>query len=267
MEINQSEAAGRFAAYVKEYDVNDEKVRLKIEHTYKVAALCREIAKSEKLPPGDVDLAWLIGLLHDIGRFEQLRRFGTFMDACSIDHASFGADLLFKGGLIREFIADQTWDTTIEHAIRTHSMYRLPSEFDDRTLLFCNIIRDADKVDIMRVNVETPLEEIYNVTTDELRRDDISEKVLESFFEEHATLHAYCRKAMDFLAAHISLVYELVFPYSVYEAYRQGFLYQMMNFQSENPHTQQQFQVIRERVGLYMDKCIQKCQGMDKNIL
>ena len=34
--------------------------------------------------------------------------------------------------------------------------------------MYCNILRDADKIDILRVNVETPLEDIYNVTTAEL---------------------------------------------------------------------------------------------------
>ena len=42
-------------------------------------------------------------MLHDIGRFEQIRRFGTFNDAQSVDHAEFGADLLFKECLIRKF--------------------------------------------------------------------------------------------------------------------------------------------------------------------
>ena len=37
------------------------------------------------MPDRDVDLAWLIGLLHDVGRFEQLKRYGTFIDSQSID--------------------------------------------------------------------------------------------------------------------------------------------------------------------------------------
>ncbi len=254
MELNCSEAAGRFASYVKSYDVNDEKVRLKIEHTYKVAELCRKIAESEKLSSEDADLAWLTGLLHDIGRFEQLRRFGTFIDAQSIDHASFGADLLFQEGLIREFVKDNCNDTLIENVVRTHSLFRLPPEFDERTLMFCHILRDADKVDIMRVNVETPLEEIYNVTTERLRRDEISQKVLDSFWEEHATFREYCQSALDYLASHISLVYELVYPCSIYEAYHQGFLQKMMDFKSENPHTKKQLQEIKERVGAYLER-------------
>lgn len=258
MKINRSNASQKFNAYVKDYDINNEKIRLKIEHTYKVAKLCEEIAKSESLSEEDTDMAWLIGLLHDIGRFEQLRRFNTFIDSQSIDHAAFGADLLFVNGLIREFVKDNSCDILMEKAIRTHNAFRLPDDFDERTLMFCNILRDADKIDILRVNVETPLEEIYNVSTEKLRNDEISEKVLGSFFEESATLRAYKKTSVDNLAGHISLVYELVYPYSIREAHRQGFLYKIMDFQSDNPHTREQFLVIKKQVASYLDKRLEK---------
>ena len=37
-------------------------------------------------------------------------------------------------------------------------------------LCFAIYLRDADKVDIFRVNVDTPAEDIYNVTTEELKK-------------------------------------------------------------------------------------------------
>ena len=77
------------------------KIKLKIDHTYRVAELCERIAKAEQMEKTEVDLAWLLGMLHDVGRFEQLRRYGTFSDADSIDHAALGADILF-GGVLRE---------------------------------------------------------------------------------------------------------------------------------------------------------------------
>ena len=79
-----------FNSYVARYDASDERITLKVEHTYEVAGLCDEIARGEGLPPADVDLAWLCGLLHDIGRFEQLRQWGTFSDADSCSHAALG---------------------------------------------------------------------------------------------------------------------------------------------------------------------------------
>lgn len=51
----------------------------------------------------------------------------------------------------------------VETAIRSHSCFRLDESLDEETLMFCNIIRDADKIDIFKVNIDTPVEEIYNV--------------------------------------------------------------------------------------------------------
>ena len=254
MKVDRHSAMRVFKEYVENYDCRDEKIRLKIEHTYKVASLCEQIAESERLSPSDIDLAWLIGLLHDIGRFEQLRIYGTFIDAESIDHAELGADILFKQGKIREFISDTSHDDLIELAVRSHSLYRLPDGLSEREIMFCDIIRDADKVDILRVNVEFAPEDIYNVSSEILRNAEITPEVMQSFFEEHATLRSLKKTAVDHLAGHISLIYELVYPYSVKVMAEQGFLEKMLAFKSHNPHTQEQFAVIADRINGYVKK-------------
>ena len=98
MTLDRPHARQAFAEYTSHYNAADPKVKLKIDHTYRVAALCERIANSLSLPPQDVDLAWLCGLLHDVGRFEQLRRYGTFIDAKSIDHALMSVTVLFEEG-------------------------------------------------------------------------------------------------------------------------------------------------------------------------
>lgn len=252
MRIDKAKARAAFDEYVSHYNCKEEKVRLKIEHTYRVSSLCEEIAKSLKLPEEDVALAWLIGLLHDAGRFEQLKNYGTFIDARSIDHAHYGADILFCQGRIRDYVTDGEEDRLIETAVRFHSAYRIPDGLDDRTELFCHIIRDADKIDILKVNVEFPLEEIYNVSTKELREGQITAEVMDSFEEEHAVLRSLKKTAVDNVAGHISLVYELVFPVSLRIVREQGFLDKLMDFESDNPETKKQFEHIREKMKKYM---------------
>ena len=104
--MNRKHITDTFAAYTKKYDATDGKIKLKIDHTYRVAEFCEQIAKSIGLCEADVDLAWTIGMLHDIGRFEQVKRYNTFIDSESVDHAQFGADLLFKEGLLAAFIPE-----------------------------------------------------------------------------------------------------------------------------------------------------------------
>ena len=69
MKINREKALVAFKEYTDRYDSSRDMIRLKIEHTYRVCGLCRQIARSLDLPEEDVDIAWLTGLLHDVGRF------------------------------------------------------------------------------------------------------------------------------------------------------------------------------------------------------
>ena len=71
MKIERERVRETFREYTDAYDATDEKIKLKIDHTYRVAELCERIAKAEQMEKTEVDLAWLLGMLHDVGRFEQ----------------------------------------------------------------------------------------------------------------------------------------------------------------------------------------------------
>ena len=240
MKMDRVKAKQAFADYVNNYDSEDDKTRLKIEHTYRVSELCESIAQELGLSVEETDLAWLLGLLHDVGRFEQLKQFGTFEDAVSVDHAALGADILFQEGRIRDYVQDKAEDTLLETAVRNHNVYRLPEGLTQRMKIFCQIIRDADKIDILRVNMEFPFEEIYNTTTQELKQAEITPAVLKSFYEEHATLRSIRRTVADNVVSHISLVFELVYPVSFLIVKEQGYLEKLLQFQSDNPATAEQ---------------------------
>lgn len=241
-----------FHEYTDHYDLTDDKVRLKVEHTYRVADLCERIAVAEKMSEYEQKLAWLLGMMHDVGRFEQLRRFQTFADAQSVDHAALGADILFHEGHIRDYVQEVDEDTLIETAVRWHSAYRLPEDLDERTRKFANILRDADKIDILKVNVDFSLEKIDNTTTEKLRHDEISEEVLKSFYEHHAILHSLRKTAVDNVAGHCSLVFELVFPESLRIVKEQDFIWKLLDYQTDNPVTRRQFAGMKEEMERFL---------------
>jgi predicted acetyltransferase len=254
--VDRTSAKRAFAAYVTGYNAKDPKVALKIAHTYRVAALCERLARSIGMPEDACGMAWLCGLLHDIGRFEQLRRYGTFNDAKSIDHAACSAEALFVQGHIREYLADPAWDSLLETAVRTHSAYRLPRGLDARTLQFCNLLRDADKIDILRVNVEVPLEDIYNVTTEALRTCSVSDETMQHFSVHHAVPRTAKHTPADNVVGHASLVFELTFPESWRIVREQGWLTKLLDFSSRNPDTLRCFARIRREVEIFLDaKC------------
>ncbi len=245
MKINRQQALDAFARYIRPYNAQDPKVKLKIDHTYRVAGLCGRIARSLNLPPEEVDLAWLCGILHDVGRFEQLRRFGTFDDSRSIDHAAASAEVLFDRGGIRDYLEDDAEDALLRTAVANHSAYRLPADLDPRTRQFCDILRDADKIDILRVNVEVPFEEIYNCTTQALLASPVTPAVRDAFYEHHAVLRSLKQYPADNAVGHASLVYELVYPESLRIVAQQGYLWKLLDFRTENPETRQTFAEMR----------------------
>ncbi|MCI8967458.1 MAG: HD domain-containing protein [Lachnospiraceae bacterium] len=254
MVIDRQRALAAFQKYTGKYDITDEKVKLKIDHTYRVCALCEQIAAQSGFDEDEIRLSWLTGLLHDVGRFEQLRRYGTFIDAQSIDHAEFGADILFREGKIRDYVEDASEDELLEKAVRCHSAYRVPEDYTPREKRFADLLRDADKIDIVKVNVIVPIEEIYNVTTYELTHCSVTEEVLQAFYEEHCILRNLKRTPVDNVVGHISLVYELVYPVSCQIVQKQGYLHQLMDFHSELPKTNEQFAKIREKMEQYLKR-------------
>lgn len=286
MKINREHIKKTFQEYTDRYDSANPKIKLKIDHTYRVANLCEQIAQSLELSAAEVDLAWLSGMLHDVGRFEQLRRYNTFSDAQSIDHARFAVELLYDEGLIADYVPEisttelvadaRTWRSmggvnesptaqsedmplsdilqTLRIAIGEHSAYRIQKGLDERTRMFCQILRDADKVDIFRVICDTPMEEVYGFQTKDILRSAITPEVMQAFYEHHAVLRKLKKCPADYIVAHGSLTFELVYPESLRIAKEQGYLKQMMSFQSENPDTAEIFEDLRKDLNGYLEE-------------
>lgn len=235
-----------FNEYVEQYNKSDVKIYLKYVHTEKVAEYCERIANWLGLSEEEIMLAWKIGVLHDIGRFEQVKRYNTFKDALSVNHAQFGADLLFEEGLIRRFEANEELYELIEKAIRYHNCYELPEGLTEKELLFCNILRDADKIDIFRVNVETGMEAIYNVTTQELKTSCVTPEVLAECLKGRTIPRHLHRTVADDLLGHIALWFGLKYNISKEIVKEQGYLEQLLTFPTENEETRHALEKVRE---------------------
>ena len=241
-----------FIKYASQYDLEDPKIRLKVDHTLRVASLCERIARSLQIPEEDVRIAFMTGILHDIGRFEQVRIYHTFRDGLSVNHAQLSADLLFREDLIREYPVNEKDYPLVENAIRLHNAYRLPDTLSQRERMFCQILRDADKIDILRVNRETPMEEIYDLPTEAFLTSEISDKVFEDLMACRDVNRQNSRTGIDFLMGHIAFAFGLVYPESFRIVKEQGYLDQMLSFESRNEATRKRMEQVRRKVLEYI---------------
>lgn len=157
-----------FKEYLQNFDLKDPKISLKVTHTYAVLSSAKYIAENLNLSKEDYDLACLIALLHDIGRFEQLKEYDSYDDTLGMNHAEFGIKILFEENKIRDFIEENTFDEIIYKAIANHNKIKIDDDgFTDRELMHSKIIRDADKLDNFRVKEKESFVALFEEGQDE----------------------------------------------------------------------------------------------------
>lgn len=212
MEINLNKAYQVFENYLQDFDRENDRIRLKIVHTYGVIRCMSEITSRMGLSQEDRDLAELIALLHDIGRFEQAKCFDSF-EPYTMDHAKFGVNLLFDESagkpLIRDFLEEDAFDEIIRTAIGQHSLYELGEIHDERTLLHARLIRDADKLDNCRVKLEESLDTLLGMEAEQVGAQRITDKVWQTCLEHKSVLSADRVTRMDYWVSYIAYLYDI----------------------------------------------------------
>ena len=91
-----------FDKYVSNYDMTDPDINYKYYHSYRVMDAAKLIATKLNLSERDIHLATLIGLLHDIGRFEQDKLYNSFKDI-KMDHGNYGVEVLKENDMLDNY--------------------------------------------------------------------------------------------------------------------------------------------------------------------
>ena len=104
MKIDMEKAKEEFIKYTGKFNLQDENIDRKQQHSLRVMKISNQLAKELELNEEQIQLATLIGLLHDIGRFKQYTEIGLGDNIEGFDHGDYGAKVLFEEGIIRKFI-------------------------------------------------------------------------------------------------------------------------------------------------------------------
>ena len=209
MLIDIKKTKQEFKRYVENYNPKDEKIKIKINHIERVAEISKKIAQNLKLSEEEIQLAEVIGLLHDIGRFEQIRLYNTFNDKESINHGEFAVKILFEDGLIRKFIETDKYDKIIKLAIVNHNRTYIEEGLTERELLHAKIIRDADKTDIYSVLISENKKTIWG--KEDLSKEKISDEVYREYIEDRRINYKERKTCADTLVCHFNYVFDLNF--------------------------------------------------------
>lgn len=192
-----------FDKYVQLYDLNNYNLKSKYNHSYRVMNLNKKYAKLLNFNQEDVSIATAIGLLHDIGRFEQYKQFESFDDSKTIDHADYSIKMLFDKNHIEKFKIDKNYYDIIKFAIQNHNKISIQNTNNPQKLMHAKLIRDTDKIDITYIFAH----EVKHLDTS----DTISKDVLDDIRNHRIVNRKHCQNRNDNLSVYFAFAFDINF--------------------------------------------------------
>jgi hypothetical protein len=254
-----------FERYVAGYYSRDgcgpQAVRLKEDHTKHT---CRDIVTvggELSLAESDLLLAETAALFHDIGRFPQWRRYGTFIDNESEDHAVLGLQELHRHRVLDRIGAADA--QVIEQAIRNHNHRELPRDLAGRPLFFAKLLRDADKLDIWRVVIE--YRRRNNAAITEALAEGIpdipscSPEIVEDLRKGIAPELAQVGNRNDLLLLRLGWVFDLNFAPSCRQVLERQYVEQLISYLPDTPEMRE----LQGHLVSHLKECIGRNLGME----
>ncbi len=191
-----------FENYTAQFNMSEWAFGYKHDHTLRVMDLCGDIAHSLKMSKEDIELAKLVGLFHDIGRFEQWREGESFNDRKTFDHGARGVEILKQFHIIDNHPQKEL----IFAAVNNHNKRVIDPKIEDKHVLrFCKIVRDADKLDIINSVIDGRIQQEKFI----VKQKSYSPEALQ-FFKNHQTIdRKVCPSEADRALTSLSLFFDI----------------------------------------------------------
>lgn len=230
----------------------EKNIILKLAHTYRVCENITVIARSLGMKEEDVALAKALALFHDVGRFEQLRGFGSFNDSLTVDHALLGLKVINSSGVLS--ILPKRERNLIRKSIWHHNKYQIPISEKADVALFSRLIRDADKLDILGIvalHFETrdqhPNQALDFGLIDELW---LTEEVVSDILQGKMVRIAALKTLGDMRLMYLSWIFDINFPATIACLKEKGYLERLLSGLPIEPEIIQ----VRDFLQAYLEK-------------
>ena len=235
-----------FDEYISNYDMSDPDINYKYHHSYRVMNIMELLATKLNMSKKDIYLAKVIGLLHDIGRFEQDKLYNSFKDG-KFDHGNYGLTVLKETNFLNKINIDKSDYEVVYKAIDNHNQFKINDGLTERELLFSKLIRDADKLDILYALGNVEIKEI-------LKQDngEISKELENDFFNNKIGNIKDSKSSNDGLVITFCYIYDINFKETYQIIYENNYydkIYERINrkdiFEKYLNHTNK---YIKERI-------------------
>ena len=218
----------RYESYVSLFEQTSEVIQ-KHNHSLQVAEIAKQIS-SFVIPSKSMQLiVKTAALYHDIGRYEQLRKFNTYLDSKSENHALLGVSEIKKNRLFDGLTEDE--QQIIFSIIENHNKKHVDSSLSEIEATLCNVIRDADKIDILKfLSTYYQTQEGNNSFVFDLENNDtFNPQIIKSIMNAELANFQDMNSLNDFKLLKLSWVFDLNFAISFVMIHQAKYLEKIYN--------------------------------------
>ena len=240
MEDWKTRAQEFFESYVNSFiqlsPRQEENFTIKKEHSFRVADNAGRLSDIMHLNSDDRKVAYLSGLFHDIGRFEQLADYNTFNDVNSVDHAEHSVKVLKEKDVMNDLGSEL--QELVYFAIHYHNKLQLPKKRNDREMMHARLLRDADKLDILKVLTDYYSDKKrkpnHTLTWDLPANGLVSPAVAKQIFSGKLISKENVKNETDVKIMQLSWVYDLNFKSTIEFIFQNRFFEKIYNTLPKN---------------------------------
>lgn len=255
MNIDLEKAKEEFLKYTGRFNLEDENIKRKQLHSLRVMEISKDIATKLGLSQEKIELATLIGLLHDIGRFKQYSEIGLGDNIEGFDHGDYGAYILEKN--IRKYINYSKYDDIIIKAVKNHNKFTIEEKLTEQEMLFAKIIRDSDKIDILYESVYI----FNNGKEDQVNKSILSERIYNQFINKKLIMKEKNEilKYVDNIVCVMAFIYDIYFKTSFEILREEDYINKILDrYDFENKETKEKIKEIRKIANKYIEERIEE---------
>lgn len=243
--------------YAKKYDEYGDCIKLKTTHMLCVTKIMDILSNELHLDNRMSKLSHIVGLFHDVGRYEQIKKYNTFLDVKSEDHADLSEKIIRKENFLNDLPKKD--QELVCAAIKNHNKYSIEDSLDEETIFMCKLIRDADKIDVYRVVCEEKLEATYQVSTDMLENSKISDAIYQCVMEHKSCSKKDCNYPIDHIICCLAFVFDINFDPSFKLIKKDNYyLCNLDTLNIKNTDTKTKLDIIFSEINNFLDSKVAK---------
>jgi HD domain len=228
---------GYVASFYGDDELTNYNIKLKEDHTRRMSGDTLLIAEGLGLNQQQKLIAQTITLFHDVGRFEQFKKYRTYNDVGTENHSLLGLKVLAEKKILD--CLDKREKEIVETAIGLHGEKELPGGLGEETELFAKLIRDIDKLDIYCVMLSRLDDfrkdpEKARTTLGFSEKDGYSKNIVKAITKNRTVDYGDIKSLNDMILVMLGWVIDINFMPTLKEIKKRKLFEQLISFLPDN---------------------------------